>query len=120
MKLRCKPGDIAIVIRDFRGCEGNIGYFVTIGKAKETHPRYGRMWEVRPCASPLWWVVSRLPSGRLGTPRYSSDHHSLRHPDAWLKPVKPSPGGQRAPRAATTGKRAPRVVETHTSGGDAS
>lgn len=120
MKLRCKPGDIAIVLRDFRGCEGNIGYFVSIGDVKESHPRYGTMWEVRPCASPLWWVVSRLPSGRLGKPRYSSNHHNLRHPDAWLKPVKPAPGGDSTARAAKKGQPSRREVETHASGGDAS
>ena len=36
--MRCKHGDLAIIVKDFEGCEGNLGLIVKVVGPAEHHP----------------------------------------------------------------------------------
>lgn len=78
MSLRCKVGDLAVIVRSTAGNEG--AFVRVIGKARPGPGRLGHAED-----GPLWWVHSAAPlSGSLGC-----FAHAFNFPDAWLHPIRP-------------------------------
>lgn len=90
MKLRCKPGDVAIVIRDDPGYEANLGRFVRVGGPLGTNRRGMKTWLIEPIDAREWAVG---PPGAV--PTYMTVRFSdlVQHPDIWLLPIRGGTGG---------------------------
>ena len=84
MTIRCKHGDLAIVINDEPGCSSNIGRVVeVIGPCKPDS--LGRIcWAIWPISSDPFLFVDSDNSLQYLTQL----DHKVRHPDAWLMPIK--------------------------------
>ena len=88
MTLRCKEGDLALVIHDEPGCRSNIGRTVEVRGPVEINPRLGlHCWLIRPAGSNRSWRVEN--SGWILTQTVSWGSQ-IEHPDAWLLPIPPS------------------------------
>lgn len=85
MKLRCKPGDLAIVIRDDVGYEANLGRFVRVSGPVETDRRGMRTWLIEPVDARAWAVG---PPGAVPTYMTVRFRDLVEHPDQWLLPVR--------------------------------
>lgn len=86
MKLRCKSGDLAIVIHDILECAANIGRIVQIRGPLEFSSRYRHhCWLIKPVQNDLW-MVDRY--GRISAERVTW-RAQIEHPDAWLLPIRP-------------------------------
>ena len=88
MSLRCKQGDLALVVYDEPGCESNIGRAVEVRGPVEINPRVGlQCWLIRPAGSSRRWRVAPSLGGmRTQTVTWTS---LIEHPDAWLLPIPP-------------------------------
>ena len=88
MSLRCKPGDLALVVYDEPGCEYNIGRAVEVQGPVSTNPRLDLpCWLIRPAGSSRHWrVVRGSAPARTETVSWKS---RIEHPDAWLLPIPP-------------------------------
>lgn len=86
MTLRCKAGDIAVVLHDTPECASNIGRFVRILGSLEFSENLGKWcWLIVP-VGPCLWMVER--GGRV-SPERVTNHSRVEHPDDWLKPIPP-------------------------------
>ena len=55
MNLRCKDGDLAVVVGDFPGCEGNIGRLVQVKGPVRTPRQYPLpCWRIKPINRRGW------------------------------------------------------------------
>ena len=88
MNLRCKQGDLALVVYDEPGCESNIGRAVEVRGPVQTNPHLGvSCWLIRPAGSSRRWRVTHHLGGvRTQTVTWAS---LVEHPDAWLLPIPP-------------------------------
>ena len=84
--MKCKTGDLAIIIKDFPGCEKNLGRIVEIHGPCPDYPSKYRL---------CWFIVSK-DGGPLavleknGTITYQfalSEASKIVHPDNWLLPL---------------------------------
>lgn len=82
--LRCKAGDLALVIHDEPGCQMNIGRAVVVSGPVEIHPQYGPSWLIQPTQQGVW-AVTRQGGVNMDTPPL----HRVEHPDKWLLPLRP-------------------------------
>lgn len=85
--LRCREGDMALIIREMPGCERNIGRAVIVQGPVEVHPDHGPTWLIEP-VSPEPWAVHEY-GGKpvwVGTISFAS---LVEHPDEWLLPLRP-------------------------------
>jgi hypothetical protein len=88
MSLRCKAGDLALVVYDEPGCRSNIGRVVEVRGPVEINPRIGlQCWLIRPAGSNRRWRVTD-DSGWIQTETVSWKSR-IEHPDAWLVPISP-------------------------------
>ena len=88
MSLRCKAGDLALVVYDEPGCESNIGRAVEVRGPVAINPRIGlRCWLIQPTGSSRHWRVAD-DSGWILTKTVSWGSR-IEHPDAWLLPIPP-------------------------------
>ena len=89
MSLRCKQGDLALVVYDEPGCESNIGRAVEVRGPVATNPRLGvRCWLIRPAGSSRRWrVMHHLGRVLTQTVTWTS---LIEHPDAWMLPIPPN------------------------------
>ena len=84
MKLRCKGGELAIIIHDQPGCLGNIGRIVEVRGPVELNKRLGLpCWQIFPSSPAPHWV----DFGRGGVPTVIGPTNRIEHPDAWLLPL---------------------------------
>jgi hypothetical protein len=88
MKLRCKHGDLAVIVGEYSGCEANIGRIVQVrGPAVVTEQSGGLLsWIIKP--------VSRTKMVNLYIPdilikEYVTWTKCIRMPDCWLIPIRP-------------------------------
>ena len=88
MTLRCKHGDLAVIVGEYPGCESNIGRIVQVrGPAVVTEQSDGLLsWIIKP--------VSRAKMINLYIPDILVSEHvtwqkEIRHPDCWLIPIRP-------------------------------
>jgi hypothetical protein len=87
MQLRCKDGDLAIVVREFPGCEDNIGRIVRVRCPIKINDR---------CSLPCW-LVKPISKNRYSILEFddSISHETVRwkdrieHPDCGLLPIRP-------------------------------
>ena len=88
---RCKNGDLAIVVREFEGCEGNLGKLVlVVGNPRQTK-NWGIVWKIRPAADSGWWIIPRTGDTLTGKAKYCEDYLAYLHSDEWLFPIKAEP-----------------------------
>lgn len=87
MTLKCKPGDLALVIQEESCCQSNVGRMVRVRGPVQMSPRYGLdAWLIKPIHPDPWAVIrtdDTVVMQRVGW------HHSIEHPDAWLLPIRP-------------------------------
>jgi len=82
MKLRCKDGDLAIIVEDFLGCEENLGVIVkVIGPPTRVKTCNLTCWYVYPITRRKLWVVDPLEKVRV------SKTKTVLHPDRLLLPI---------------------------------
>ena len=81
--MRCKHGDLAIIVDDFDGCKGNIGLIVrVIGPAEIVLDM--TCWQIIPLSGQEMWLVDNGKAEKaLVTPSTQAIH-----PDKWLSPIK--------------------------------
>ena len=85
--LRCKDGDLAVVINDTIDCRQNLGHIVQIRGPVRTLKQSGMLgWLIKPLHKRVWGV--RELDGRHVKERvfWSS---GVFHEDAWLMPIRP-------------------------------
>ncbi len=83
--MRCKHGDLAIIVQDFDGCEGNIGVIVTVIGPAINHPATTMTcWQIRPVNRRKLWLIE---DGHAKSEFISKSIEAL-HPDPWLLPIK--------------------------------
>ena len=96
MTLRCKAGDIAVVLHDTPECASNIGRFVRILGSLEFSENLGKWcWLIVP-VGPGLWMVER--GGRV-SPERVTNNSRVEHTDDWLKPIPPEVLDEGAERA---------------------
>lgn len=84
-RIRCRPGDLALVIHDEPECASNIGRFVEVDGPLTLNRDLNLLcWLVRPVVRAPYAVIDRQ-----GCAMQLVDWESLvEHPDAWLLPVR--------------------------------
>ena len=87
--MNCKTGDIAVIIKEFSGCESNLGRLVKVNNTGK-HPSYsGVLWVIVPLEdSPL--ALRSSEEGPVTFEKVSSESDRVLHPDAWLQPIRSS------------------------------
>ena len=86
MKLRCREGEIALIIQEEPGGECNIGRAVTVRGPIRISTDHGPTWLIEPVESEPWAV--REFNGEIWTGPITFDS-LIEHPDAWLLPLRP-------------------------------
>ena len=84
--LRCRPGDLAVIVQDEPQCQINIGQVVQVIKEyTEFREELGAHWLIQPlseCDSPVLIV------GRGGVSEHVIwDNQPRAHYDGWLRPL---------------------------------
>lgn len=54
MSLKCRAGDLAVVIQDEPGCEANVGQMVEVLRARADFPEAGHWWVISPLGRSEW------------------------------------------------------------------
>lgn len=86
MQLRCKEGDLAMVVYDEPSCRTNIGRVVRLKGPPARHSYYGEIcWLIYPVDERPWLVVR--DHGIEGIMIVDTDR--VDHPDLWLMPLQP-------------------------------
>lgn len=88
MSLRCKAGDLALVVYDEPGCESNIGRAVEVRDPMQTNPWLElQSWLIRPAGSSQHWrLVREFEPARTEPVSWKI---RVEHPDAGLFPIRP-------------------------------
>lgn len=87
MTLRCKEGDLALIVYDEPECAANIGKLVEVRGPLMFNSDYQKhCWLIRPVQEGTW-RVERLGKVYDETVDW---HHLVEHPDAWMMPIRPS------------------------------
>ena len=88
MKLRCKEGDVALVVFDTIECASNIGRLVTVSGPLRDDWGLGPTWLIEPMTADAW-AVEKGSTGeiRFDTPPLTN----VEHPDQWLLPLRLPP-----------------------------
>ncbi len=86
--LRCRPGDLAVIVQDEPECKANIGQLVRVIKPSYQFPdELGFHWEIWPLSSqPSPVVISSREDKSLGR-EVVYDDGPRAHLDAWLRPL---------------------------------
>ena len=86
MKLRCKPGDLAVILYDIPECADNIGRLVIVRGPVLYNTRYKlRCWLIKPVHPAPYWV-DRYTGVSLERVTWRSQ---IEHPDPWMLPIRP-------------------------------
>lgn len=83
--LRCKEGELAVVIHDEPGCEVNIGRVVTVSGPIKIHDQFGPTWLIQPTHRAKWAVTTLSGDVVFDRPPL----RLVEHPDKWLMPLRP-------------------------------
>jgi hypothetical protein len=87
LNLRCREGDLALIIREEPGCEVNVGRVVRVGWPYRFDRVRGPSWLIEPVVTGPWSYVS--PGGGYVITRPITFADRIEHPDAWLLPLRP-------------------------------
>lgn len=86
MAIRCKPGDIAVILYDEPECLANVGRLVRV------HPTLQRnlnlnldCWLIEPLQDDPWYVSEIYGTITVRPIKLSSQ---IEHPDAWMLPIQ--------------------------------
>lgn len=83
MKLRCKKGDIAIIIQNHPGCEADLGRVIHVQEAWGKHPEDGFCWKIYPMHGHTMTYLREFDNvPECGAADY------VHHPDKWLLPLR--------------------------------
>ncbi len=85
VKLRCKHGDLAIIVGDVSGCELNIGTLVLVRGPTTSISGY-TCWHIKPIEKRLHLV--RLNRWEIRD-QYVFWKDKIYHPDCFLIPIRP-------------------------------
>ena len=85
--LRCREGDLALIIREEAGCEANIGRVVRVGGPLELNPLWGPTWLIEPVNAEPWMHVAHSRDDVVTRPITFADR--IEHSDDWLLPLHP-------------------------------
>jgi len=83
MADRCKPGDIAIIIKDEPGCEANIGRVVHVLGPRKVFLIRGTVWLIKPVIGKTITYVDIDKKVKKGLAT------KIEHDDDWLLPIRP-------------------------------
>ncbi len=87
MELKCKDGELALVIHDEPSCEENIGKVVQVSGPVEINRELQLpCWLIQPVHRNDWKVTTLL--GEVVTQHVSWESR-VEHPDKWLMPLRP-------------------------------
>ncbi len=90
MELRCKDGDLAVIVGEMPGCESNIGRIVEVrGPAMLNHQCGLICWRIRTVTRKK--LINLYPSGELIAENVTWKSRT-EHPDCWLIPIRPPAG----------------------------
>lgn len=99
--MRCKEGDLALVVKEERGCEQNIGRIVRVHGPIWCGGEHGPTWVISSADGLPWlpWLYRRR-DGSVGIT--TTRDRAIDHPDAWLLPLRDdeAPGGDKSEKAA--------------------
>ena len=85
VKLRCKDGDLAIMVGDVPGCEFNIGTLVSVRGPTTVISGY-TCWHIKPVEKKR--VLVRLNKWEIRD-QYVFWKDKIYHPDCFLLPIRP-------------------------------
>lgn len=85
MNLRCKGGDLAVIIHDTPDCLDNVGRVVEV-KGPLTSINGMPAWHIRPVSSALYCVTEFDGST---TRERVTWRGRVAHQDAWMMPIRP-------------------------------
>ena len=88
MTLRCKDGDLAVIVGEYPGCEANIGRIVQVRGPAHLSEQCGELlcWVIRPISRKKMvnlYFPDTLIAERV---TWKSD---IKLPDCWLLPIRP-------------------------------
>ena len=85
--LRCKDGDLAVVINDTIACRQNIGRVVQVrGPVRKLKQSGMQGWRIKPIHKRVWGVTELDGQNVKELVFWSS---GVFHEDAWLMPIRP-------------------------------
>jgi hypothetical protein len=91
--LRCRPGDLAVIVQDEPACRANIGQIVRVLKEYTEFPEsLGCYWLVQPLSNQPSPVLVGTPG--TGDLRLTHDNAPRAHYDGWLSPLLETPEPQ--------------------------
>lgn len=85
MKTRCRPGDLAIIIRDEPGYQENIGRIVEVHDPARQDPEHGLAWLIVPVTRQPYAIKTK--HGKLFDVEIKVSDE-IEHPDAWMMPIR--------------------------------
>jgi hypothetical protein len=90
MRLRCKEGDLAIIIKEEPGCEANIGRVVRVSGPIVVREHVGATWLICPAGADDWLAILMCPTrGAVVRAAHGIEQLSnIEHPDRWMVPLK--------------------------------
>jgi hypothetical protein len=89
MTLRCREGDLALVINEEPGCDPNIGRAVTLHAPLVVCETRGASWTIEPVVPEPWFAIE--VDGEPPWVGTITRKDGIYHPDAWLLPLRPEP-----------------------------
>ena len=87
MELRCREGELALIIKEEPGCECNIGRTVTVAGPIFFRLGRGPTWLIEPTTDEPWTVRNFMGCDNW-TGHINLDTR-IEHPDSWLLPIRP-------------------------------
>ena len=90
MGLRCKDGDMAVIVGDVPGCEGNIGCLVQVRGPTIKLSGY-ICWRIKPLDNRK--ILIREFNGVIVSEKVFCNSR-IRHPDCFLLPIRPPEDGK--------------------------
>lgn len=84
--MNCNHGDLAIVVGEFPGCEGNIGRIVQVKGPTKIPSQYPvHCWHIKPIDRRKYWNIEPDWSVSKEVVTWGS---GILHPDHWLVPIR--------------------------------
>ena len=90
MGLRCKDGDMAVIVGDVPGCEGNIGCIVQVRGPTSKLSGY-ICWRIKPLENRK--ILIREFNGVIVSEKVFWNSR-IHHPDCFLLPIRPPEDGK--------------------------
>jgi hypothetical protein len=88
MDTKCKPGDLAVVIRDFDGCDDNVGRIVEVRGPLIYCEYLGPKWLIEAKSHHPWPYIDSGQVEVIAARMVFAD--GIEHPDGWLAPIRGS------------------------------